>query len=268
MANDPTSGAIGQLGIGDGRIGHYPNSDPPEGSTPVALQNIIKSYLYQEYSDDDDLQAFVDAFNEMAQAYLDWLNAVNLPIYTGATVFGALLDWVAEGLYGYSRPTLPSGRAQLIGPLNTFEYNVLPFNTRRFTGSQDYFVTNDDVFRRCLTWHIFKGDGKVFTIRWLKRRIMRFLTGQNGTNPNVDETYQVSVSFGIGNQINITILTGIRKITGGAIYNRAAFNTMQFNQLNTVFTPLAPLAFANILKAAIDSGALELPFQFTYVVHI
>lgn len=263
------SDGIGNFRIGVSTIGNPPVAPPPPiGASPVALQNILKSYLYQEYSDDDDLQAFVDAFNQIAQAYLDWLNAVNLPIYTSETVFGALLDWVAEGLYGISRPTLPSGRAQLVGPFNTYEYNALAFNTRHFTGSQNYYLTDDDVFRRIITWHFFKGDGKVFNVRWLKRRIMRFLEGLNGVNYNVDETYQVSVIFGIGNQVNITILTGIRKLTGGALFNRFAFNTLPFNDIRTSFTPLAPLAFASVLKAAIDSGALELPFQFTYVVHV
>ena len=97
---------------------------------------------------------------------------------------------------------------------------------------------------------------------------MRFLVGANGTAPNIDQTYQVSVTFGVGNQVNITLVTGERRVTGGALFNAFAPNTVPFNALETTFEPLAPLPNAAILKEAIDSGVLELPFQFTYVVTV
>ena len=43
-------------------------------------------------------------------------------------------------------------------------------------------AVTDDVFKRILTWHFYKGDGKNFSVRWLKRRIWRFLQGANGTD--------------------------------------------------------------------------------------
>jgi hypothetical protein len=55
--------------------------------------------------------------------------------------------------------------------------------------------------------------------------------------PNVDNTYNIDVTF-TGSQVNITL-------------NDSA-----------TFTE------STILKEAIDSGALELPFQFTYVVTV
>lgn len=253
------SGSIGDFVIGESEI-----EDP--GQTTV--QTVIPSYLYQQYSDDDDLQAFTDAFNQYAQVYLDWFNQINLPVYTKATVAGALLDWVAEGLYGISRPALPSGKNQYLGPFNTFAYNVLPFNGHKFIGPVNYTATNDDTFKRIITWHFYKGDGKYFNVLWLKRRIVRFLNGLNGTAPNVDQTYQVSVSFGVGNQINIRLLVGIRTVTGGAFYNRYLFNTAPFNSLASNLTPLTPITEAPILQAAINAGVLELPFQFVYVVTI
>jgi hypothetical protein len=97
---------------------------------------------------------------------------------------------------------------------------------------------------------------------------MRFLNGVNGTNYNIDSTYQVSVSFGLGNQVNITILSGIRTVTGGAVYNRFAFNVTPFNQVTSTFENFSHIELAPILKEAIDAGALELPFQFTYVVNV
>lgn len=236
--------------------------------TSPGITSIIPSYLYQEYADDDDLLALVQAYNIIGQYYLNWFNTIDLPIYTGPNVAGVLLDWVAEGLYGIYRPALPSGKAQLIGPFNTGRFDQLQFNERKLVGSSDYYATSDDTFRRIITWAFFKGDGKVFNIRWLKRRIMRFLLGANGVNVNVDQTYQVSVTFGIGNQVNITILNGIRAITGGALFNLCGFNTAAFGAIKTVFTPLAPLVEAPILKAAIEAGVCELPFQFSYVIAI
>jgi hypothetical protein len=236
---------------------------PPAGPTNV-LQ-VIPSYLYEEYYDDDDLQAFVASYNEIAQQIIDWFNTVDLPIYTGLQ--GALLDWVALGLYGLSRPVLGSGLNQNQGPFNTYTPNGLPFNTLRFIGPTNYALVTDDAFKRILTWWLYRGDGKAFDIRWLKRRVMRFLAGQDGTDPPVDQTYQVSVTFS-NPDVTITIYNGIRTVTGGAFFNGFAFNTMQFNQLQTTFQELTPLTFAPILQEAIDAGVLGLPFQFNFIVHI
>src|SRR5215472_10372716 len=95
-----------------------PGTFPPSDVT--GLKKVIPSYLYQEYTDDDDLQAFVDEQNGMQQNYVDTFNALNLPIYTGAIIKGPLLDWVAEGLYGYKRPWVYAQKGQVLGPLNTW----------------------------------------------------------------------------------------------------------------------------------------------------
>lgn len=239
---------------------------PP--TEPTSLTQTIPSYLYEEYADDDDLQAFVRAYNEMAQEYVDWFNSIGLPIYTGDPIAGDLLDWVAEGLYGMIRPALGSGRNRDLGPLNTFAMNTIPFNQRRIIGPSDVTATSDDVFKRIITWAFFKGDGKNFSIRWLKRRVMRFLYGTNGTNFNVEATYQISITFGVGNQVNINLIVGVRTVTGGALFNTFVLNGMAFNTLLSTFTPLAPLPNTKVFKEAVDSGALELPFQFNYVVNV
>ena len=239
---------------------------PPAG--PSTLLATIPSYLYEQYSDDSDLQAFVRAYNELAQAYVDWFNQLDLPIYTKVQISGALLDWVAAGLYGMVRPTLSSGGNRDLGAFNTYAFNVMPFNTRRIIGPQNVAATNDDIFKRILTWHFYKDDGKVFNIRWLKRRVMRFLNGVNGTSYNVDQTYQISVTFGVGNQANIRLLNGVRVLTGGAFLNGFAFNTLAFNERTSEFTSFAELQNAEIFKEAADSGALELPFQYSWVVTI
>jgi len=243
---------------------------------PTGVTKTIPSYLYLQYSDDSDLQAFIRSYNTMTQQYVDWFDSTELPIYTSPSITNGLLDWVAKGLYGKDRPVLPSGVSISMGGFNTYPYNKLnlAYNQFKLMGPSNYYVTNDDVFKRILTWHFFKGDGKYFTIQWLKRRVMRFLTGTNGLNINgagkvgIDQTYQVSITFGTNYQVNINILNGNRKITGGSIYNDFAFNTMGYNVLTSQLTVYAPLTMAPVLAAAINSGVLELPFQYTYNVNI
>lgn len=207
----------------------------------MTIQNTIPSYLYQEYADDETLQAFVSAYNTLTQQYVNWFNQIDLPVYTNPLITGPLLDWVARGLYGFVRPVLPYGSQQVVGPLNTYAFNALPeLNALLKVGNTNFFATTDDIFKRVITWHFFKGDGNRFDIRWFKRRIMRFLIGVNGTNPNIDQTYQVSIKFFSAYQVTIDIETG------GAV------------------TP----TLAMILQSGIVSGALETPFQFQYNITI
>jgi hypothetical protein len=200
---------------------------PPAG--PTGLLKTLPSYLYQQYADDADLQEFVTQTNAFQQGYVDWYNDTGLPIYTG--LVGPLLDWVGDNLYGIFRPSLSSGATPSVGPLNTFLLNSVPFNDYAASDTPPFFQTDDDTYKRIITWAFYKGDGKNFSMRWLKRRLKRFMTGVNGVDPGVSETYDVSVSFGDGNNVNIHLLTN---------------------------TPL--------LKEAIDSGVVELPYQFTWNV--
>lgn len=206
-----------------------PAAFPPFG--PTSTLKIVPSYLYVQYADDDDLQATRRAFNQLAQALLDWFNETPLGVYTSDAITGDLLDWVAAGLYGMTRPSLVTGHKHAIGPFNTYVTNTRPFNYFLVVGDAPPVDTTDDTFKRILTWAIWKGDGKTFSVRWLKRRIARFLTGTNGTAGQTDQTYNISVTFGAGNDVHIDITT-----------------------------------HALILKEAIDSGTLELPFQFNFIV--
>lgn len=236
--------------------------------SPTVLPTVIPAYLYKEYDDDPDLQTFWAVYNALAQQYLNWFVQIGLPIYTGPLISGALLDWIAAGLYGISRPTLFSGKTRDVGPYNTWAFNSLPFNRLKRIGPQNYYVTTDDIFKRVITWLLFKGDGKVFDIRWLKRRVGRFLAGYNGTAPNIDQTYQISITFGVNNQVTIRLISGVRKVIGGALYDRFKFGTMRFNGIDTSYSPLTPLANAQVFQDAVNTGTLELPFQFTYNVVI
>lgn len=228
------SSAIGEFVIGQSPI--QGTSVPVQGNT--SLQQIIPMYLYVQYADDPDLQAFVTAFNELAQGYLDWFNQTPLAIYTSPQVSGQLLDWVAKGLYGVTRPYLSAGSSSVEGPLNTYEFNTLEPNQSLVISSGTYVATDDDIFKRIITWNFYKGDGNQFTVSWLKRRVMRFLVGSDGLDPGIQQTYDVSVQFAANNQVLIDI-----KNPGS--YDRSVI-----------------LA----LGEGINSGALQTPFQYEFVV--
>lgn len=240
---------------------------PPAG--PTTLTALVPSVLYEEYQDDDDLQAFVGSWNSIAQGYVDWFAQTYLADYTNPNIFGPLLDWIAEGIYGMTRPTLSSGRNRDIGPLNTYEPNVLEPNRIKRVGPTNVTVTTDDIFKRIMTWNFYKGDGNVFNIRWLKRRVLRFLIGTNGTAPNISETYPISVTFGSG-IIVIKIASNTRLVLGGALPNRFGCNKLTPNALITQLKPNPATHFAleSVLKEALESGFLQLPFQYQGVVVI
>jgi hypothetical protein len=203
---------------------------------PTTLQSVIKSYLYVQFNDDDHLLAMVEAYNAYAQSYIDYLNALNLPIYTSDPVSGALLDWVGTNLYGYPRPGIPIAGKAGEGPYNTYQFNSLTINGDTLGQPSSFTPASDDVYRRVLTWHFYKGDGHQFTTPWLKRRITRFLNGPNGTDilPGA-QTYDVSVTF-----------------TGP----RAAVIT------------LANTPIAAIFQALAEAGILELPFQIDWTINL
>ena len=207
---------------------------PPSG--PTSVQNVIPAYAYVQYQDDDNVTAFFEAYNIYAQAYVDWFNQLNLPIYTSPPVSGPLLDWVAEGLYGISRPSLTASVGYPAeGPLNTWVLNKIPINGY-VPGLPDTFTaTTDDYFRRIITWAFYKGDGKTITPRWLKRRINRFLNGVDGVDVPQGPAYAISVA-----------LTSFKEWT----------------------ITLPNTTAAQIFKLAVAAGVLELPFQITWTVTI
>lgn len=218
---------------------------------PVPMASVtLPSYLYKQYQNDDDLQAFVAAYNAATQTYVDWFNAVNLPFYPNLS--GAMLDWVANGLYGLPRTTLAQTISGAIGPLNTEELNTAQLNA--FTPPvTTYYNLSDDIFKRILTWNYYKGDGKRFTMMWLKRRIMRFLLGTNGLDPNPNDP-----SFVIGTEntqaIGVQVASGVLTVS---------INQPYLSSL----VQLSP-GILNLFIAAFTGGVLDLPLQYTYATSI
>jgi hypothetical protein len=290
----------GQPGSG---VGALPGTSEFPPSSVTGLTTVIPSYLYQEYSDDDDLQGFVAAQNELQQDYVDTFNALNLPIYPGPIVEKALLDWVGQGVYGMARPAIGTGIPLQIGPLNTWAPNWRPWdvppvafpvapNMLDQLTVGDVVITNDDLYRRILTWHFYKGDGNYCDVRWLKRRIWRFCFGVNGWGYNgyldtypdasIADTEQISISFGVDRNCTIRFVLGHREVGGGMMLNKwgpngfgpstlhpaSDYKYIALNEIRTMYTPFPPLPMMAEFKEAVDIGALELPYQFQYTVHI
>jgi hypothetical protein len=62
---------------------------------------------------------------------------------------------------------------------------------------------------------------------------------------------------------------GQRLITGGALFNKMAYNSFNpFNSLTSKYVRYPDIYPAADLRDAIASGVLELPFQFKYSVVI
>jgi hypothetical protein len=211
---------------------------PPDG--PTVLPNILPAYVFKQYSDDQNIQAFNTAFNGIAQQYQTYLVTANLPIYPQLS--GSLLDWMAAGLYGITRPALASNVTTAIGPLATWALATWPLAQFTTVSIISTFITTDDIFKRIITWFFFKGDGQAYCTTWLKRRIMRFLIGESGTAPNIDNTYPVSVAFNGSGVVTITI---------------------------TLAPPdVILLSVAQVFQEAVKVGAVSLPFQYAFTVNV
>jgi hypothetical protein len=373
-------------------IAAEPGTQPFPPGHVTGLTTVIPSYLYQEYTDDDDCQGWVEAQNIMQQDYVDTFNALNLPIYTGGLISGALLDWVGRGLYGMTRPSLGSGRPNLMGPLNTYgmnwlvpmwdfsallsfegnwrvaanspnltPVNMFPFNGMywnattanpavpetapaglpgisgltiqqgdkilwnapagnnpssdefqpyylqirsaaieakfglneiSYFGPEDVYLTNDDTYRRILTWHFYKADGNYFSTEFIKRRVWRFLYGANGlstdyavdsngyiqrfsgnTQPSDDfmaDKRQISVTLGVDRNVTIRFVLGKRTIgpeplpfppsihagNGGAM-----MNYLGANGFNPAFEVTPPWDIGFETKGGVTMNDLETSYE-------
>lgn len=216
------------------------------------LTEVLKSYPYQEYADDDDIRALFDAYNSVAQAYVTWFATVNLPDYTGLS--GDLLSWVSQGLYGITKTSLASPASASLGMLNTESLNSDVINGYS-ASTQTFYTLTDDMLQRILTWHFYKGDGKRFCIRWLKRRIMRFLLGTNGIDPQ-----PTNPDFVVGCETTNALSVSVNP-------NTNLLTVTIYEVLLSQFAEVTP-GVLSIFVIAFTSGVLELPVQYTYAVTI
>jgi hypothetical protein len=244
--------------------GQQPNPNPFPPSGPTTLTAIIPSYLYQQYADDDNLQAFVQAWNAYAQTYLTWFAYGQLANYT--VQVGPLLDWVGTWLYGVPRPSLSSQVTLDLGPFNTYQINGLAIDDWKVQEPQNITAVSDDIYKRVITWNFYKGDGNVFSVPWLKRRVVQFLEGVDGVAISTADTQQVSVAIA-GSTWTITLLTGFRDVDAGP-FNTFQINSMAINGDTSTFTPVTPIPDGELLAEAMDAGILVVPFQYDVVVNV
>lgn len=228
----------------------------------MRTQLAVPLYPYLCYVDDDMVSAVMQGISDYGQDYIDSFYTLNLPIYN--TKSGSLLDWVGNNLYGIRRPVFPIGNILTIGEINNTAINELELNKLLTLYPDDFLIATDDIYKRVITWHHYKGDGDLFSIRHLKRRIMRFLT-----NTRVDQTYQISISWGLNNQCNITIYNSGRiNLRPSGVINDGELNSFAINEQRTEQISLTQFELAEIFRKGVDLGILELPFQYTYVVNI
>ena len=227
--------------------------------TPSSLQGIIPAYVYQQYADDDNIQAIFMAYNAMAQSYLGWFNATPLAVYTLPSIVGPLLDWVLTNLYGIPRPVLATFTEQISGALSTQPMNTLALDGYSVDISGTATLVTDDVYKRVATWWLYKGDGKQMSIPWIKRRVARFLYGVSGTDiayplgaglqPSVKISYGSSIGAMNSFPLNAEPEDGNESVAAGVL---------------TITVPLSPTA--QIFAQLVQEGLLNLPFQNSFKV--
>lgn len=216
------------------------------------LKTTIPAYPFREYADDDNIRSFFDMFNVASQQYLDWFNQVGLPYYPGLS--GELLQWVGIGLYGVPYyNALQSSSTPAVGPLNTANLNTIPLDFYSFP-TETFFQVTDDVYKRIITWNFYKGDGKRFCPRWLKRRIMRFIVGTNGIDPQ---------------PWNDDFVVGCENTTALSVQFSGTTCTITLSQLAlSAMLQLAPNILTIFKSAFLAPGVLEKPIEWDYVVDI
>lgn len=168
----------------------------------MTTTSIIPIYPYIQFADDENISAWFSAHNEYAQQYLDWFSETPLAVYTNDNISGALLDWVANGVYGVYRIPIASISSRSVGEINTYSPNELPINQGKVYDTSSVTLMTDDVLKRLITWDFYKGDGPQFTIPWIKNRVARFLYGIGGyTN-----TDNISVKFTAVRTVQIQVV--------------------------------------------------------------
>ena len=219
------------------------------------LPNVIPAYVYDQYSDDENVQGFFEVLNAMAQGYLDWFNQTPLPLYTNPNINGPLLDWVGNSLYNIPRPVISDVQQVVKGALATVPLTALPIAGFQISESGTSAIATDDIYKRVLTWFMYRGDGMQMSVEWLRRRVARFLYGTNGTDiPDVGllSTVQLTRKNSQVGGVTGTDVTGLA-VTG------LAFSPIY----HTVILILPSYSISAVFQELVQTGVIPLPFQIT-----
>ena len=219
------------------------------------LPNVIPAYVYDQYSDDENLQGFFEVLNAMCQGYLDWFNQTPLPLYTNPNINGPLLDWVGNSLYNIPRPVISDVQQVVKGAMATVPLTALPIAGFQISESGTSAIATDDVYKRVLTWFMYRGDGMQMSVEWLRRRIARFIYGINGTDlTDVGLISTVSLSQ-VNSQSGGVMGNGVM----GLMVMGLAFSKV----LHKGIANLPSYPMSSVLQELVNTGVIPLPFQVT-----
>jgi hypothetical protein len=233
-----------------------------ESFSTQPLQQVIESYVYGQFADDPDIQAFFAGLNTEGQGYLDWFLNTPLSVYTSPAISGPLLDWIGQGIYGISRPVISTSTTRTRGYYNAVAYDAISYNRLKRLQSGTAQVASDDIYKRTLTWYTYLGDGRQMSIMWLRRRVARFIFGVNGTDIPVDYLQQISIE---------QTPSAFSDAYGTYAYNTTPYNMRRKgrNAADHALQITVPAGSASrTFQALVNEGYLALPFQvkFTIVV--
>lgn len=244
--------ALGNFVLGQSVLGY---------TVTGTLTDIIPAYLYQQYADDVDLQAFFSALNSLSQGYLDWFNQYPLSLYTDNNISGLLLDWVGQGLYSAYRPVISTSSINEYGPYSTTAYGSLsPYSVLTINESVTAVVANDDIYKRLLTWNLYLNDGKQASITWLRRRVARFLYGENGSDVSPDDYLDVGISF-----TSTYAVQGYARVPYASM--DAPYSATTLDTVSTKLNITIPNDYmGQTFQILFEQGILQAPFQIQYTV--
>jgi hypothetical protein len=175
-------------------------------------------------------------YNALVKPLYEAINNLPLAVWVDARIAGDLLDIIGEGIYGRSRPVVQTGTPYIKGVYNTDLLNEQGFSEFKDAATYKPVTITDVLYKRYLTWHLYRGDGNQFSLPWLKRRIARFVSPFNTFNP-LDRLYVEQISLTIlgynGDQLKLSekFLQGAGVLNGEAMQVLPILNSLGFLNL-------------------------------------
>ena len=237
-------------------------SQSVESFSQEPIVSAPQAYLYNEYSDDADLQGILQVANQFVQGYLDWFTNTPLAVWTSSNITASLLDWIGANIYNVFRPVISTSFQSTSGSWGTKAYGRSAYGVFSVKKSGTATVANDDIYKRALTWSMYLGDGYQVNITWMKNRIARFLYGANGSDIDLSLTENISIMpmmmfTDTGYGMNVF---GLRPAYGMMLMRKG----LQI-QLN-ITVPNTPVS--QIFSDFLTQGILTMPTQITFSVEI
>ena len=234
-----------------------------ESFAQAPLPDIVPSYVYTQYNDDQYVTAFFTAFNEMAQGYLDWFNDTPMPVWTNPNISGPLLDFIGTNLYGTPRPVISTvGTPRRYGAMGSAQMDFQGMGNFTLVQTGTAIEASDDLYKRTLTWINYKGDGYQASIEWLRRRIARFLYGANGADIDVGLITNVSIS----SQGTLSRMSMNSQAMNSQAMNSATISTI--NLRGIVYVTIPATTDSQYFIDLFNAEYLPAPLQMIYKIGV